>query len=656
MLQNTGKRYGSINQDATPPDAGLPVVSLADLVDFIRRRLPIILLTCLLTVGIGFLHLINATPTFTAATKVVIDSKAAPGDAASVSTIVETQIEILTSDGIASAVIEKLGLAEDPEFAPRDGGAVAMIKSTLQLLGLRKAATEVSPTRHAVESLQRKLSAKRVGLTYVVSITFESGDPKRAAQILNAVAETYIALQIDAKYKSSLRSEKWVKDRINELSSQASAAQNALAIFRNGSSTGDTAPPVNPGSDLSQAKMQEKLRDLETAAESTARTYDNFLRMLRYMEAQQQSSPTLEAHLLAEAVPPLRPSSPKIGNVLGISIIGGILLGIAIGLLRDLSNRGMRTGGQIWKDLQIDCIAVIPRVKSGDGWRKLATLFSGPSEKMPMKSTGSKFPAAPMQNRPLSIVKQSTESGSLSKHASFNRTSTDPSSRKIVRAGSPIWTITDAPQSRFTKSFLEIKLAIDATTGSGKRNQVIGITSTQPNEGKSTVAAALALHMAHAGARVMLVDCNLRNQSLSSELAPAAAFGFLDIVAGAASVSETMWMDSTSQLAFLPVGNNSRPISANDLLTSDKLGQLFQTLREAYEYIIVDLPAVAPYADVRAAAHLLDSFILVVEWGHTDIGIVERALKVCRDIDELMLGVTLNKADLRSVRRYGQRS
>src|SRR6266852_6669103 len=110
---------------------------------------------------------------------------------------------------------------------------------------------------------------------------------------------------------------------------------------------------------------------------------------------------------------------------------------------------------------------------------------------------------------------------------------------------------------------------------------------------------------------------------------------------GAASVSETTWTDSISQLAFLPVGSNSRPIYASDVLTSEKLDKLFQTLREAYEYVVVDLPAVTPFADVRAAAHLLDSFILVVEWGRTNIGVVERALEVCSDIDEIMVGVTL---------------
>jgi succinoglycan biosynthesis transport protein ExoP len=179
---------------------------------------------------------------------------------------------------------------------------------------------------------------------------------------------------------------------------------------------------------------------------------------------------------------------------------------------------------------------------------------------------------------------------------------------------------------------------------SGKRNQVIGITSTQPNEGKSTVAAALALLMAHTGARVILVDCNLRNRSLSAALAPAAEFGVLEVMSGGASVREATWIESTTQLAFLPVGNNSRPVYASEVLASESLDKLFETLREAYEYVIVDLPAVAPFADVRAAACALDSFIFVIEASRTNIDVIKGGLDVTRESHENMVGIVLNKA------------
>jgi uncharacterized protein involved in exopolysaccharide biosynthesis len=222
-----------------------------------------------------------------------------------VSTIVESQIAIIKSEGVARAVIRKLGLAEDPELAGQNGVVRRMTRSISLLLGWSKPETESSVMRYALESFERKLSAKRVGLTYIVEITFGSIDPERAAQILNTVAETHITANMDAKYRSALRGEKWVKDRMNELSSQASAAQRAVADYhKNRSDVADPAHTVDKGTPPSQstARMQGELRELEAAAESSAKTYDNFVRVLRYMDAmQQQSLPVFEARLLTEA-------------------------------------------------------------------------------------------------------------------------------------------------------------------------------------------------------------------------------------------------------------------------------------------------------------------------------------------------------------------
>src|SRR5882762_1470388 len=116
MLQTPGRTNSAISQD-TSPEFRLPIVSLADVADFIRRRLSIISLTCLVTWGGAFLYLIAATPKFTAEAELIIESKAPVAhDAASVSTIVESQIGIIRSESIARAVIRKLDLTNDPEF------------------------------------------------------------------------------------------------------------------------------------------------------------------------------------------------------------------------------------------------------------------------------------------------------------------------------------------------------------------------------------------------------------------------------------------------------------------------------------------------------------------------------------------------------------
>ena len=94
----------------------------------------------------------------------------------------------------------------------------------------------------------------------------------------------------------------------------------------------------------------------------------------------------------------------------------------------------------------------------------------------------------------------------------------------------------NSPFSRFAEAIRSIKLAIDLNNGSVNGKQVIGFTSSLPNEGKSTIAASLALLVAQAGARVILVDCDLRNPSLTRKLAPGAELGILDVIAGAVSL------------------------------------------------------------------------------------------------------------------------
>jgi uncharacterized protein involved in exopolysaccharide biosynthesis len=327
MLQNN-RTDNWISRDNRPPEFRPgPVVSLAEVLAvlaFIRRHVLIISLTCFAALGVATLYLITAVPTFTAKALIIVNSKATPADAASVSTTVESQIGIIKSESIASAVIEKLGLAQDPEFATGQGSGMIS-----RLLGWSKPQTEVSAARYALEPFERKLSAKRVGATYLVEVTFDSKDPDRAAQILNAVAEKYITHQMD---KAGLQDEKWVKDRLNDLSTQALAAQKALEDYsKNRKEPADSAATIDK---------------LAAAAESSRSAYDNFRYVLRKTEAtQQQASPVFEASLVTGASPPLRASWPKARIVLGVAIVAGLLLGLAIGIVRDLSDR-IRASGQ----------------------------------------------------------------------------------------------------------------------------------------------------------------------------------------------------------------------------------------------------------------------------------------------------------------------
>ena len=156
----------------------------------------------------------------------------------------------------------------------------------------------------------------------------------------------------------------------------------------------------------------------------------------------------------------------------------------------------------------------------------------------------------------------------------------------------------------------------------------------------------------HSGARVILVDCDLRKRSLSHDLAPNATVGIIDVLTEAASLDEVIWSDPSTKLSFLPAVVRSRLTHTSEVLASAAMKRLFDRLRERYDYVIVDLSPLAPVADVRAATHLVDSYLFVIEWGKTKIDVVERALKTARGVYDNLLGVILNKVDLVRLGRY----
>jgi len=88
------------------------------------------------------------------------------------------------------------------------------------------------------------------------------------------------------------------------------------------------------------------------------------------------------------------------------------------------------------------------------------------------------------------------------------------------------------------------------------------------------------------------------------------------------------------------------------VLASEPVKQLIYDLRESYDYVVVDLPPLAPVIDVRATSHLVDGYFLVVEWGRTKIDVVQHALNSAPLVHESLLGTILNKANMEFVGRY----
>ena len=352
-------------------------------------------------------------------------------------------------------------------------------------------------------------------------------------------------------------------------------------------------------------KAEVTLRELESTAKTYHSLYESFLQ--RYTAGVQQDSfPLAETRLISLASPLTSKSKPKPALVFALSLMGGIALGAGIGLLRDLMDRVFRTGAQVQSLLKMPCIALVPLLKE----------------------------SAPTQLR----LKQVLPAKAFGQ-------------KTVERDLSVFWRVIDSPLSSFAESIRSIKLAANLSV-TDRPNRVIGFTSSLPNEGKSTVAAALAHAMAQVGGRVIIVDCDLRNPSLSRRLAPKATVGIADVISGTRSLEETVWRYPANNLFFLPAGNGAPLFYASDMLEAEPTKRLFDKLRASFDFVIVDLPPLAPVVDVRAAAHLVDCMIMVIEWGRTKIDVVLEALNTAPNVHDAVIGAVLNKTDMNQIRRY----
>ena len=364
---------------------------------------------------------------------------------------------------------------------------------------------------------------------------------------------------------------------------------------------------------LSQAIAQSRttnsasltMRELQDKAKNYRSLYENFLQ--RFMgSAQQELFPIADARVISPASVPQSKSKPKTGLILALGLLGGLGLGTALGLLRDVMDRVFRTGSQVETILQTPCLSLVPLL----------------NETQPKQATGE--------------AKDSDEG--LTK-------------RTLVRGPGVFWSVVDAPLSRFSEFIRSVKLAIDLNA-TNSSHTVVGITSALPNEGKTTIAASLAQLIAQAGGRVILVDCDFRNPSLSRGLAPKATSGILEVISGKSSFEDTVWCDQGGNLSFLPTVKRGPLFHTSEILASEATKKLFDKLRTNFDYVVVDLPPLAPIVDVRAAAHFIDCFLLTVEWGRTKIDVVQHALNSAPNVYEGLIGVALNKTDIKSMKRY----
>jgi capsular exopolysaccharide synthesis family protein len=178
------------------------------------------------------------------------------------------------------------------------------------------------------------------------------------------------------------------------------------------------------------------------------------------------------------------------------------------------------------------------------------------------------------------------------------------------------------------------------------------ITSTIPEEGKSTVCANLAAILAKKKQhKVLLVEGDLRRPTLSKEFGLAKIPGLSEWLKGEPRPIANIYHLEGANLWFLPAGHP--PENPLELMQSGRLSQLMKTLTDWFDWIIIDSPPVLPLADTSVWARLADGILLVTREGTTKKRLLQQGLQVLEQSN--LLGAVLNSSSNTDHSNYYQR-
>lgn len=208
------------------------------------------------------------------------------------------------------------------------------------------------------------------------------------------------------------------------------------------------------------------------------------------------------------------------------------------------------------------------------------------------------------------------------------------------RGSNRVVTTTELPHDDpATEAFRALRTNI-TFVGAERPLQLIVISSPGPGEGKTTIATNLALTLASAGSRTVLVDGDLRRPTQHRAFRIVQEPGLTDVLVGDAKLGEVIRPDLADNLDVVPAGKI--PPNPSELLGSDAMRRVLDDLRKDYEYIIMDSPPLLPVTDAVVAAASSDAAVVVLRSGETEEVAALRAFEQLDRVKARVAGVVLN--------------
>jgi succinoglycan biosynthesis transport protein ExoP len=737
---------------STPDSSALaplrPTDSPNELWEWLRllnRRKALIVGCGLIATALMALMLAQATPLYKATARIMLDTrtfKVVSTEAAlsGVDTLnmgaIQSELEVIQSEFLIGRVVDKLGLANNPEFnGTKPPGFIDNALQPLRDLWSTGISTLLAPPpkpqqasaqpqragrpaedsdprrRAAIGAVAGRLSVSLLGRTFVILVTVESPDGTMSARIANAIAEAYLADQVDNKNEANRRATEWLEQRLAELRRNLQVAEEAVAAYRR-----DKGLAGSPEGTISSQTLAD-LNNRYTAAK--ARRIEREGRLVALSKASlnpgelanipEVSGNTTLAALRIQDVELTRKGaelSAQLGeNHYKMQQIRSELAAIRARFLTETQRITLAVRAELdaAKSEEDDLKELVDKASVVAG---TATQYEAEQKQLEREAQSNRTLYEGFLNRFKELREQQDIQRADARILAYAHPSGGPSSpnyrsglmmafiigsmlgmagavaaEKLDRVFRSAAQVEEAvgvgvlgmvPEVRGAASTRSNVVAhvLENTTSPAAESiravftaislgsldrppRIVAVTSSTPSEGKTTFVASLGglLTKMNASRRVLIVDLDLRQARLSAALGLKDRGGTIDeYLMGLKTLEECTRRHELSGVDYI-CGRPNTP-NAPEILESHAMKAALGVFAERYDLVILDGPPVMAVSDARIISRLADYTVFIVQWAKTPREVVKTAVGALLSVTN-HVGIVINRVNLAKHARYG---
>ena len=698
--------------------------SIGALVDaafgILRRRWLIIIAGTILGIAGGFAKTALTPVTYIASTSILLENQsnqlatgAQQGARESQVPMVTNEVQSLRSPALMERVVRELQLQRDPDFNPYLARTAPVQPVTTTNPVASTTAVDTAQIEATKASLMRSLNVDSVRASSVIVIKMRASDPVKAARIVDAVAQGYLAEQLDAKLSSTRQASIWLQQQVDQVGGQLKEQSAALQAERaasglnvaGGSSLADQQV-TSLSSQLSQARAELAARQARAGSRDSLGISGSdgvsdvmgsgAVQALRAREGEVQRRISELAVRYGPSHPQMQVAREQLndirrqiqeemgrvsrGSVNELQVAQRRVAAIEAELARWTAALGRDTRrASVLQQLQSQVTATeatyqgyVQRLQQITDLEKLqrpdariivrAQIPGRPASPNPTQDLAQGLLAGLALAAGLIVLLESLQRGLRTPQAVEDWTGapclvsvpklTLREVKNLAATGGqgPADYVAVKPLSLYAEALRQLRADLILAPDGEKIPQVILFSSAVAGEGKSTTALAFARTLAMSGAKTILIEADIRRPTIANIAGIEAKTNLVEVINHHGRLEAALSRDLLTDLDILPTQAINDRTGVDQAL--ERFSGLLDTLRPHYQFIVVDTAPVLAVAETQTMARQADAVILVVRWGATTGDAIRIAVHELQSARITPRGVALNSVDFKAQSKY----